>query len=92
MRKSIAIVVVLALFAGSANAALLWDNGMTPNGFSGRAISPPNFPDIRVADDFTIAADGGFTIEDFHANVIQDAGWSDGDGKNSPGASSSTGC
>ena len=78
MRKSIAIVVVLALFAGSANAALLWDNEMTPNGFSGRAISPPNFPDIRVADDFTVDISGRFTIEDFHANVIEDAGWTDG--------------
>ena len=78
MRKSIAIVAVLALFAGSASAGPLWDNGMIPNGFSGRAISPPNFPDIRVADDFTI--EGSFTILDFHANVIHDAGWNDGDG------------
>jgi len=78
MRKSIAIVAVLALFAGTASADLIWDNGMTPDGFSGRAISPPNFPDIRVADDFTMWAN--VPITDFHANVIQDAGWSDGDG------------
>ncbi len=78
MRKSIAIVAVLALFAGTASADLIWDNGMTPDGFSGRAISPPNFPDIRVADDFTMWAN--VPIRDFHANVIQDAGWSDGDG------------
>ena len=45
MRKSIALVGVLALFAGSANADLLWDNGMVPNGVNGRAISPPSFPD-----------------------------------------------
>ena len=75
MCKGIAVVAVLALSAGSAGAAVLWDNGMVPNGVNGRAISPPGFPDIRVADDMTFVGDGDILIQDFHANVIQDDGW-----------------
>ena len=76
MRSRNSIVIVVALFAGSASADLLWDNNRVPDGFSGRAMSPPGFPDIRIADDFTIR--GSFVIEDFHANVIHDDGWRDG--------------
>ena len=73
MRKGIAIVALMALFAGSASAGILWDNNMVPNGTNGRAISPPGFPAIRVADDAIF--DTPVQILDFHANVIQDAGW-----------------
>jgi hypothetical protein len=73
MRKGIALVAVLALFAGSVSADTLWDNGIVPNGVNGRAISPPAFPNIRVVDDATFS--GGVNIQDFHANVIQDGGW-----------------
>ena len=55
-----------------------WDNGIIPNGFNGRALSPPNFPDIRVVDDAVF--DGACTIEGFCANVIEDVSWSPGDG------------
>ncbi len=49
MRRPYSILVVAVLFAGSASADVLWDNGIGPNGVNGRALSPPNFPDIRVA-------------------------------------------
>ncbi len=76
MRSRYSILVVVALFAGSASADVLWDNGIVPNGVNGRALSPPNFPDIRVAEDVTFS--GGVTINDFHANVIEDSAWTDG--------------
>jgi hypothetical protein len=93
MRKGIVLVAVLALFAGSVSADTLWDNGIVPNGVNGRAISPPSFPDIRVVDDASFR--GGVTIQDFHANVIEDGGWTHdgmitlevyGDTGNGPGA------
>ena len=91
MRKGILIVALLALFAGTANAGILfdnsqnggenvvlWDNDIVPNGFSGRAISPPSFPDIRVADDFTVPPGDTWWIKDAHFNIIEDAGWTHG--------------
>ena len=54
-----------------------WDNGIEWNMTNGRAISPPGFPDIRVADDFAIP-EGGCTIYGVRLTVIQDAGWNDG--------------
>ena len=76
MRSRYSILVVVALFAGSAGAAVLWDNGIVPNGVNGRAISPPAFPNIRVADDVTFS--GSVQINGFHANVIEDSPWTDG--------------
>ncbi len=76
MRSRYSIVIVMTLFASSAVADVLWDNGMVPNGVGGRAISPPVFPDIRVADDVTFG--GSITINDFHASVNEDGGWTDG--------------
>lgn len=91
MRKGILIVAVLALFVGTANAGILWDNNqnasanevlwdndIVPNGFSGRAISPPLFPDIRVADDFIVPDGETWWIKDAHFNIIEDAGWTHG--------------
>ena len=74
-RNSIAVVVALALAAGSASGGdMFWDNGIVPNGWNGRAMSPPAFPDIRVADDVTFVPDSG-DIQSFHLNVIEDATW-----------------
>jgi hypothetical protein len=53
-----------------------WDNGIVPNGVNGRALSPPAFPNIRVVDD--IVTDDGCFLENFHANVIEDGGWTPG--------------
>jgi hypothetical protein len=61
---------------GCISGDCTWDNNMVPNGFNGRAISPPSFPDIRVADDFVV--DAVCTLNAVHANVIEDAGWTDG--------------
>ena len=66
---------MLSLFAGTASAAVLWDNGIVPNGVNGRAISPPAFPAIRVADDFTVPRGETWWIDDAHFNVIEDGGW-----------------
>jgi len=73
MRKRYSILLVVALFASGAGADVLWDNGIVPNGVNARAISPPGFPDIRVADDVTFLTE--VTINDFHANIIEDTGW-----------------
>jgi len=51
-------------------------NNIVPDGFSARALSPPNFPDIRVADDFTLDSD--CVVDEVHANIIEDDGWADG--------------
>jgi hypothetical protein len=53
-----------------------WDNNLVTNGRNGRALSPPQFPDIRVADDFDFAA--GCVITSFDAGVIEDATWTPG--------------
>jgi hypothetical protein len=53
-----------------------WDNGLQPNGVNARAISPPSFPDIRVADDFRL--NDPCSIAKINANVIEDSGWTRG--------------
>ncbi len=50
----VASVVTVAVVNDVSAADLLWDNDIESNELNGRAISPPAFPDIRVADDFTI--------------------------------------
>jgi hypothetical protein len=60
-----------------SNPTLLWDNGLRPNGYMGRAISPPAFPNIRVAEDI-VAGPNGWIIREAHINVIEDGGWEDG--------------
>ena len=93
MRKTL---VLLAAFAFSTNAMaqVLWDNDIIPDEMDGRAISPPAFPNIRVVDDFVIPEGEEWIIQDFHTNIIEDAGWTDGgvaeiyiydDNNNSPG-------
>jgi hypothetical protein len=60
-----------------ASGDLLWDNELTPSGVMARAISPPAFPNIRVADDFVVPPEG-WTIRSTHLNVIEDTGWTHG--------------
>jgi len=71
-------ILIAAIFSSSAGADVLWDNNLTPDGFSGRALSPPNFPDIRVADDFVVPEGEEWTIGGFHAGIIEDSGWTHG--------------
>lgn len=68
------------MIAGTSMAGgnLCWDNDIVPNGFNGRATSPPNFPDIRVTDDFTVGADG-WAICDLHIASVDDGTWTRGD-------------
>jgi hypothetical protein len=60
-------------FAGGGEC--LWDNNIVSDGVNGRALSPPGFPDIRVADDFVVRDANGWAVSDFHAAVIEDAAW-----------------
>ena len=62
-----------------ANGEICWDNDIVPNGYNARALSPPGFPDIRVADDFVVPAGEVFRIVDFHVRVIEEATWIPGD-------------
>ena len=73
------VAFLAALFSSSALADVLWDNNLTPDGFSGRAISPPLFHDMRVADDFVVPEGQRWVIEGFHAGIIEDDGWISGD-------------
>jgi hypothetical protein len=57
---------------------VLWDNGLNPNGVNGRAQSPPAFPNIRIVDDFVVPNGITWTIEDYHFNTFDDAGWTPG--------------
>jgi hypothetical protein len=52
---------------------VIWDNNLVTNGFNGRALSPPAFPNIRVMDDFQLPA--ALTLTGIQASVIEDAAW-----------------
>lgn len=54
---------------------LLWDNALRSDGRNGRAVSPPNFPDIRVADDLVLKPGDPWFVTAFHAGTIEDADW-----------------
>ncbi|MGF1702122.1 hypothetical protein L4D09_17670 [Photobacterium makurazakiensis] len=65
--------LLLILQVSSAHAALIWDNNLTPDGFNGRATSPPAFPDIRVTDDVSFTQ--SMTITEFHFTTVDDNGF-----------------
>ena len=79
MRRPLCLLALTAFALTSAASAndIKWDNNIVADGFSGRALSPPVFPDIRVADDFVVPT-GGTVIKDAHFGIIEDAGWVDG--------------
>jgi hypothetical protein len=54
-----------------------WDNNSVTDGRNGRAISPPLFPDIRVADDFVVPEDG-CALKGVRLQVIEDISWNPG--------------
>ena len=67
----------VTLIAGTSMAGgnICWDNDIVPNGVNGRATSPPGFPDIRVAGDFSV--DGA--VNDLHFCNVDDGTWTRGD-------------
>ena len=65
-------MTALALTSNATAGNVLWDPPIVANGFNGRAVSPPGFPDIRVADDFTIGGDT--SVSGAHFGMIEDAG------------------
>ena len=75
---ALAGLLSLAVTTQRASADLLWDNDIDWNLDTGRAISPPNFPDIRVMDDFFVP-DAGWRVEEFRAFVLEDHGWTPGE-------------
>ena len=75
----VASVVTVAVVNDVSAADLLWDNDIECNGFNGRAISPPTFPDIRVADDFTIEDGDRWIVQGLRVHVLEDGGWTRGD-------------
>lgn len=82
-RRVMSALAAVSLTLPAAGAELLWNNGLEHNrdecGLgSGRAISPPSFPDIRVADDFVVP-DGGWLIEQISGLVIEDTTFERGD-------------
>jgi hypothetical protein len=72
MRTKLFAIAVLAGAVSAANAAVLWDNNVIPDGFNGRAISPPLFPDIRVVDDIRVGGPG-WLLSNIRANVLEDS-------------------
>ncbi len=64
----------LLLLAWSAAAELLWDNNLETDGVSGRAVSPPAFPNIRNVDDM-IVPKPGWHITGFNYQLLEDNGW-----------------
>ncbi|GIV01452.1 MAG: hypothetical protein KatS3mg015_0282 [Fimbriimonadales bacterium] len=72
MKTKLFAIAILAGAVSAANAAVLWDNNLTPNGFNGRAISPPAFPNIRVVDDIVVGGPG-WIIDRFNMNIIDDS-------------------
>ncbi len=77
MKTKLFAIAILAGAVSAANAAVLWDNNLTPDGFDGRAISPPAFPNIRVVDDIVVGGPG-WIIQRFNMNIIDDATFSAG--------------
>ena len=98
MRHFVTALIALALTSGTfcGEDDCLWDNDLIPDGWNGRGVSPPQFPDTRVADNFVIPArDKAWVLRGFHATVIEMEGWIPGtllevniyaDGGNCPGA------
>ena len=77
MRSIVTALTAMALTSGAfaGGGECLWDNNIVSDGVNGRALSPPGFPDIRVADDFVVRDANGWAVSDFHAAVIEDAAW-----------------
>jgi hypothetical protein len=57
-------------------APLAWDNNVVSNGVSGRGLSPPSFPNVRVVDDFTTSGD--LILRSLHVAAVEDGGWAPG--------------
>jgi hypothetical protein len=71
------LVLCCAATARSADDELLWDNGLIYPCNCGRAISPPSWPNIRVADDFQVR-DDAWLLRRVETTVIEDTGWRHG--------------
>ena len=80
MARTTVVTVLLVCAVGTVFAGedeMLWDNGLIYTHNGGRAISPPGFPDIRVADDIVVR-DAGWVITTITVTTLEDAGWDDG--------------
>lgn len=77
MKTKLFAIAILAGAVSAANAAVLWDNNIIPNGVNGRAISPPAFPNIRVVDDVRVGGPG-WIVDTLKMSIIEDANWTHG--------------
>ena len=80
MTRTTVVTILLTCALGTVFAGedeMLWDNGLIYTHNGGRAISPPVFPDIRVADDIVVR-DAGWVITTLTVTTLEDAGWDDG--------------
>lgn len=69
------LLTYLLVAVPGARADLLWDNNVIPDpGGAARAISPPAFPAIRVAEDIVVRAPG-WVIDGYQYGGIEDANW-----------------
>ncbi|MGI9013890.1 MAG: hypothetical protein ACR2GY_06520 [Phycisphaerales bacterium] len=74
MLKQIVTSIAALAIAGTVVAGTpFWDNDINANSFSGRALSPPVFPNIRVVDNFS--SDVDTNIGRMDAAIIEDAAW-----------------
>lgn len=73
MRNLIGLAVALAVGSGAV-ADVIWDNNIEANGSYARAVSPPEFPGNRAADDFN-ARPRVLAVWGIHYAGVEDADW-----------------
>lgn len=77
MKTKLFAIAILAGAVSAANAAVLWDNNVIPNGVNGRALSPPAFPNIRVVDDINVGGPG-WIVNMVKFNILEDVNFTRG--------------
>lgn len=76
MARICGVLVILAVATTAmGQQEQLWDNNSLTNGSGVRAISPPAFPNIRVADDFVVPEGKVWSIEQVIYHGVVDANW-----------------
>jgi hypothetical protein len=74
-RWTLVIALVASTAAPTFGEAILWDNNLTTNGVSGRATSPPHYPNIRIAEDVLVPEGQEWTIDAFAFAVLHASNW-----------------
>lgn len=80
MRTIATSCIALSVFALASTASaggLVWDNNIQTDGGNARALSPPAFPNIRVADDILVP-ETAWLVSGFRMSGIEDDTWNPG--------------